>query len=54
MRKILLLLFCLLPALAAGAQNRYFTRQGNISFFSEAPLENIEAHNTQVSSFINF
>lgn len=54
MRKILLLLVCLLPALAACAQNRYFTRQGNISFFSEAPLENIEAHNTQVSSFINF
>lgn len=54
MRKTLLLLVCLLPALAAYAQNRYFTRQGNISFFSEAPLENIEAHNAQVSSFINF
>ncbi|MGV3503152.1 MAG: YceI family protein [Adhaeribacter sp.] len=54
MRKILLLILCLLPALTLKAQNRYFTREGNISFFSEAPLENIEAHNNQVSSFINF
>lgn len=54
MRMILLLFACLVLALSGKAQNRYFTRQGNISFFSEAPLENIEAHNTQVSSFINF
>lgn len=36
------------------AQNRYFTRTGHIWFFSEAPLENIEAHNKAVSSFISF
>ena len=36
------------------AQNRYFTRAGHIWFFSEAPLENIEAHNRQVASFISF
>jgi polyisoprenoid-binding protein YceI len=54
MRKILLLFAGLVLALSATAQNRYFTRQGNISFYSEAPIENIEAHNTQVSSFINF
>ena len=35
-------------------QNRYFTRTGNISFFSEELLENIEAHNKQVSSFVDF
>jgi polyisoprenoid-binding protein YceI len=54
MRKILLLFAGLALALSGYAQNRYFTRQGNISFYSEAPIENIEAHNTQVSSFINF
>ena len=35
------------------AQTRYFTRTGNISFFSEELIENIEAHNKQVSSFIS-
>ncbi len=36
------------------AQSRYFTRSGHIWFFSEAPLEDIEAHNKQVISFIDF
>jgi polyisoprenoid-binding protein YceI len=54
MRKNLLLLAFLVLVLSGKAQNRYFTRQGNISFFSEAPIENIEAHNNQVSSFVNF
>jgi polyisoprenoid-binding protein YceI len=35
------------------AQSRYFTRTGSISFFSEEVLENIEAHNKQVSSFLD-
>lgn len=35
-------------------QSRYFTRTGSISFFSEEVLENIEAHNKQVSSFVDF
>lgn len=35
------------------AQNLYFTRTGNISFFSQEVIENIEAHNKQVSSFLN-
>jgi polyisoprenoid-binding protein YceI len=54
MKKILLLFACLGLVLSGVAQNRYYTRQGNISFYSEAPIENIEAHNTQVSSFVNF
>ncbi|MDN5214347.1 YceI family protein [Fulvivirgaceae bacterium BMA12] len=29
------------------AQGKYFTRTGHISFFSEAALENIDAHNNQ-------
>lgn len=36
------------------AQGRYFTRTGHIWFFSEAPIENIEAHNRQVSTFLAF
>jgi len=38
-----------LLSITAHAQ-RYMTRNGNISFFSEAPLENIEAHNKQVNA----
>lgn len=35
------------------AQELFFTREGKISFFSEAPLENIEAHNNRGSSVYN-
>ncbi len=48
-------LFCaiyfFLPA--ADAQ-KYFTRDGKISFYSEAPMEKIEAHNNSVTSVIDF
>jgi hypothetical protein len=37
----------------AFSQQKYFTRQGHVSFFSEAPLQKIEAHNYQVSSFLS-
>jgi polyisoprenoid-binding protein YceI len=39
----------LMASLSVQAQ-RYMTRNGHISFFSEAPLENIEAHNRQVNA----
>lgn len=39
----------LLFSFASQAQ-RYMTRNAHISFFSEAPLENIEAHNRQVNA----
>ena len=32
---------------------KYFTRSGHIWFYSEAPLENIEAHNYQSSSILD-
>ncbi len=35
------------------AQQRYFTKAGSISFFSESLIENIEAHSKQVTSFID-
>ncbi len=48
-----LLYLVLLPGEVA-AQNRYFTKTGYIWFFSKAPMENIEAHNKKVVSFIDF
>ena len=36
-----------------GFSQKYITQTGTIKFFSEAPLENIEAINNQVSSVIN-
>ncbi len=37
----------------AAAQEMYYTKKGKISFYSKAPLENIEAHNNEVVSFID-
>lgn len=44
-------LFFLLFSVNAKAQ-KYFTRSGKVSFFSEAPLENIEAQNSKAVSII--
>ena len=38
---------------ATQAQERYFTRTGTIAFFSETPMENIEAHNYKVISVLD-
>ena len=35
------------------AQSVYSCKEGHVSFFSEAPLENIEAHSRGVNSFLN-
>ncbi|MEM1134721.1 MAG: YceI family protein [Bacteroidota bacterium] len=35
------------------AQQKFIAKAGNASFFSEAPLENIEAHNKEVQSIID-
>lgn len=37
----------------AGYSQRYMTKNGYIRFYSEAPLENIEAHNRQVNSALD-
>lgn len=47
MKNIVLSIAGILIALQTTGQNKYMTRSGHISFFSEAPLENIEAHNRQ-------
>lgn len=46
------LLSTFLVANQADAQ-KYFTRSGSISFYSEAPLENIEAHNKKATSVLD-
>lgn len=48
----ILLLFCFLMAFESKSQNPY-TKNGSVSFFSKAVLENIEASSGQVISVIN-
>lgn len=44
----------LLSVWGVTAQNTtYFTRTGHVSFFSKMPMENIEAHNRQVSCMLD-
>lgn len=46
----LLFLFC---SLCVSAQEKFLTRTGRITFFSEAPLENIEAQNLQTTAIVD-
>jgi polyisoprenoid-binding protein YceI len=49
MKKTTLLTAIILLALSSFSQ-RYITKNGNIKFYSETPMETIEAHNNQVNS----
>lgn len=52
--KTTLITFVLALVLALpGQAQRYLTKNGNISFFSETPMENIEAHNKQVNAALD-
>jgi polyisoprenoid-binding protein YceI len=50
--KIISLIGCLFLAFFANAQD-YITRNGNISFYSHTPLEDINAENNEVASALN-
>jgi hypothetical protein len=52
MKKILFILM-VISFNQAFSQQKYFTRKGHVSFFSEAPLQKIEAHNYQATSFLS-
>jgi hypothetical protein len=52
-KSILLLAMCLATAVTLTAQNRYFTKTGQISFYSHTPIEDIKANNDQVTSFLD-
>lgn len=51
-RTILLVLF-FVACISSQAQDRVFTKSGRISFYSKAPLEDIEAHNKNGVSVID-
>lgn len=53
MKKIAIILTLVFSINTMFAQ-KYFTKNGHISFFSTTPVEDIEAHNYQSSSVINF
>jgi len=52
---IIIIVIMVMIAIAADvmAQGKFITKTGHISFYSEAPLENIEAHNHEVLSIID-
>ena len=51
--RTLLSIFLLFSALSAFSQQLYFSRESNVRFFSDAPLENIEGINNNSSAVIN-
>lgn len=54
MKKQWLILLCAAFSLTAmQAQDKWFTKNGNITFFSKAPLENIEAKNSKVTCVLD-
>ena len=53
MRKGIMIMAALVITMSAGAQDRYFTKTGKVSFYSKATLENIEAHNRAVTGIID-
>ena len=53
MKKYIILVFVILAAFTTVEAQKYFTRSGTISFYSEAPLEKIEAVNNKVTSVID-
>ncbi|MFT4644469.1 MAG: polyisoprenoid-binding protein YceI [Planctomycetota bacterium] len=53
MKKIAIILIVVFSINTMFAQ-KYFTKNGHISFFSTTPVEDIEAHNYQASSVLNY
>ncbi len=52
MKKVSLIVALLLAGLTLNAQ-KYITTKGGISFYSEAPLEKIEAHSNQARAMVD-
>ena len=53
MKNIFVLLFALILMSASNTTGKYMTKNGKISFYSDAPLEKIEAKNSQVNIAID-
>ncbi|MEX2596210.1 MAG: YceI family protein [Salibacteraceae bacterium] len=50
---ILLIALTLMIGQTAFSQGKYFTRDGHVSFFSETPVEDIEAHNEKMTCVLD-
>lgn len=53
MKTIIISAFTLFLAFSASAQDKYFTRDGHIRFYSETSMENIEADNHKVTAILD-
>ena len=53
MKNTLLTIVTILAFLFQSNAQQFITKSGNISFYSDGPLEKIEAHNNQVNSALN-
>ena len=53
MKNNILLFAFILLATTSGLAQKYFTRTAEVGFFSEAPTENIDAQNRQVTCILN-
>jgi polyisoprenoid-binding protein YceI len=53
MIKILVLLIAIASSSVVLGQGRFYTKAGNISFFSKTDLENIDAHNRSVTCVLD-
>src|SRR5690606_25912300 len=53
MKNLIVVLLIGLIAPVLNAQGKYFTKEGKISFSSDAPMEKIEAHNRKANSVID-
>lgn len=51
--KYLIICFLIIQGFT-GTGQKYFTREGKVSFFSKAPLEDIEAQNDKATAVIDF
>ena len=53
MKKVLFTAALFVTTVVLHAQEKYFTKSGNIKFFSKAPVENIEAANKAVTCVLD-
>ena len=53
MKKLVLLFFCLIIVSSAAEAQKFITKTGHIKFYSDSPLEKIEAHNRQVNAALD-
>lgn len=53
MKWLIITIMACFSAISVSSQDIYYTKNGQISFYSKAPLENIEAHNNEVASFVD-